>query len=117
MRFGTRYDKKKGPKRPFKKSGKSEDASAVVYQVYTVSSDESVTHYLYSVAEKTRAEGWILDPGASTHITGDEKMLSDCKPMKEITVTLANGDRPTAAVSWCERNSYPYRSTVRSWAT
>jgi len=35
MRFGNRYDKKKGPKRPFKKSGKSKDASATVLQVYT----------------------------------------------------------------------------------
>jgi hypothetical protein len=39
MRFGNKYDKKKGPKRPFKKCGKSEDG---------------VRHYIYSVAGKTR---------------------------------------------------------------
>jgi hypothetical protein len=30
-------------------------------------------------------------------MTGDEKLLSDCKPMKAVTVTVANGDRLTAA--------------------
>jgi transcriptional regulator of NAD metabolism len=61
MRFRKRYNKKKGPKRFFKKSGKSEDASATVHQVYTVSNDGVVTHYLYSVAGNTRAQEWILD--------------------------------------------------------
>jgi hypothetical protein len=61
MRFGKRYVKKKGCTRPFKKSGKSEDASATGHQVYTVSNDEGVTHYFYSVAGKTRAQEWTLD--------------------------------------------------------
>ena len=30
-------------------------------------------------------------------MTGDEKLLSECKPMKAVTVTVANGDRLTAA--------------------
>jgi len=64
MHFGKRYDKKKGPKRFFKKSGKAEDLSATVHQVYTVSNDEGVTHYLYSVAGKRRAAEWILDSGS-----------------------------------------------------
>jgi hypothetical protein len=59
-------------------------------QVYVVSNDEGVTHYLYSVAGKTRAQEWILDSEASTHMTRDEKLISDWKP---------------------------HRSTVRSWTT
>jgi len=61
MRFGKSCHKKKGPKRSFKKSGKSEDASATVHQVYTVCNDGGVTHYLYSVARETCAQKWILD--------------------------------------------------------
>jgi hypothetical protein len=30
-------------------------------------------------------------------MTEDEKLLYDCKPMKEVTVTVANGDRLAAA--------------------
>jgi len=30
-------------------------------------------------------------------MTGDEKLLSDCKPMNAVTVTVANGDALTAA--------------------
>ena len=95
MRFGKRYDKKKGPKRSFKKPGKSEVASATVHKVYTVSNDKGVTHYLYSVSGKTRAQEWILDAGALSHVTGYEKPLSHCKPMKAVTV--ANSDRLTTA--------------------
>jgi hypothetical protein len=40
--------------------------------VYTVSNDGGDTHYLYSVAGKTRAQEWILDSAASTR---DEKLL------------------------------------------
>jgi hypothetical protein len=29
-------------------------------------------------------------------MTGDEKLLSDCKPLRTVTVTVANGDRVTA---------------------
>ena len=68
-----------------------------MHQVYTVSDDEGVTHYLYSVAGKTRAQMWVLDSGASTRMTGNEKLLSYCKPMTAVTVTVANGDRLTAA--------------------
>ena len=28
-------------------------------------------------------------------MTGDEKLLSDCKPLRTVTVTVANGDRVT----------------------
>jgi len=77
MRFGKRYEKRKGPKRPFKKSGKSEDSSATVHQLYAVSDNEGETHYICSVARKTRAQEWILDSEASTHMTGDEKLLCD----------------------------------------
>ena len=54
---------------------KSDDANAVVNQGYSVSNIEGVTHYLYS--------------GASTQMTGDEKLLCDCEPMKAVTVTVA----------------------------
>jgi len=90
MRFGKRYDNKKGLKRSFKKSGKSEDASFRVHQVHTVSNDEGVTHYPYSVA------GANTGLWSTTHMTGDEKLLSDWKPMKAVTMTKANGDRLTA---------------------
>jgi len=103
--LGKRYDKKKGTKRSFKKSGKSEDASATVHQVYAVSNDEGVTHYLYNVAGKTRAHEWVLDSGVSTHTTGDEKLLSDLKPMKAVAMTVARGDRLTAAA--IESASFP----------
>jgi len=101
MRSGKRYDKKKGSKRPFQKFDESEDENGAVHQVFTVCKIESVTQYLYSVARKTRAQEWILDFGAPTHMTRDEKHLSDCKPMKAVTVTLANGDRLTAALIRC----------------
>jgi hypothetical protein len=65
---------------------KSDDANAVVNQGYSVSNIEGVTHYLYSVAGTTRAQEWILDSGASTQITRDEKLLSDCQPMKAVHV-------------------------------
>ena len=39
----------------------------------------------------------MFDTGSSTHMTEDEKLPSDCKPMKAVTVTVINGDRLTAA--------------------
>jgi len=95
MRYRKRYDKKKGPKSPSRNLSK--DANAIVHQGYTVSKIEGVAHYLYSAAGMTRSQEWILDSGASTPMTGGEKLLCDWEPMKAVTVTVTVGDRFTDA--------------------
>jgi hypothetical protein len=72
----VKFPKKKGYK---KDSDKSEGAGAAMHQVY-------------SVMARAGPEEWIIDSGASAHMTGIKSLLKDYKEDAMTTVTLANGD-------------------------
>jgi hypothetical protein len=70
-----KFPKKKGFK---KDSDKSEGVGATMHQVY-------------SVMARAGPEEWILDSGASAHMTGIKSLLKDYNEVAMTTVTVANG--------------------------
>ena len=49
-------------------------------------------HQAYSVMARAGPEEWILDSGASAHMTGIKSLLKDYKEVGMTTVTVANGE-------------------------
>ena len=49
-------------------------------------------HQVYSVMARAGPGEWILDSGASAHMTGVNSLLKDDKEVATTTATLANGD-------------------------
>jgi len=79
-------------KRPKKKTGKFPKKKC-----YKKDSDKSegagaTMHQVYSVMARAGPEEWILDSGASAHMTGIKSLLKDYKEVAMTTVTVANGD-------------------------
>jgi hypothetical protein len=79
-------------KRPKKKTGKFPKKNG-----YKKDSDKSegagaTMHQVYSVMARAGPEEWILDSGASAHMTGIKSLLKDYKEVAMTTVTVANGD-------------------------
>ena len=50
-----------------------------------------------AAVKHVEAGGWVLDSGASHHITNDASTMSDMRPLDDdIHITFANGERAEA---------------------